>query len=374
MSVKPVKNKPGVWKIDYRPNGHAGPRIQREFTGTEANARALEMDLRRSSRRQPISVNPKLSTVMADWLDEYRNDHLPNTVRDCKNCMAHLVPFFGGFYFAEISPTVIEQYKRKRLDTKIIPARRKGETDKDYAARIADNPRTISKRTIEKELAYLSSFMTWAAEKGHTAPLAFRIKKFPANQTKAPLARPLHPDELNAVIAAMEPAYVPILLLMADAGLRRTEALTLPAENVDLKTGVIYVLGKGNKERLLPITSDRLRIALTTAKLKRPKGYLFLNPVTEKPYTTIRKALLKAAAAAGVERRVYHHLCRHTFGTQAMSGGLGLRTVQAMMGHSSSQVTELYTQLAASHMTAEATRFNEYLKATVKPSPKEKDH
>lgn len=371
MSVKQVKHKPGTWLIDYRPNGRHGKRIQREYTGTEADALALEMDLRRQSRRQTISVNPKLSAVMPDWLEEYRNNHLPNTIRDCKNCMVHLVPFFGGFYFAEISPPIIEQYKRMRLDTLIIPARRKGEGDKAYQERAAIETRHISKRTIEKELTYLSSFLTWSAEHHHTDPLPFRIKKFPRNQTKAALAKPLHPDELNAVIAAIEPAYVPILLLMADLGLRRSEALTLTAESVDLKSGLIYVLGKGNKERLIPITSDRLRAALTAAKKQTPKGYLFTNPKTEKPWYTIRKALLRAAAAAGIERRVYHHLCRHTFGTQAMSGRLGLRTVQKMMGHATSKTTELYTQLADSLMTAEAARFNAYLKATSTPDVKD---
>lgn len=332
------------------------------------------MELRRLSRQQPISINPKIAAVMPEWMEDYRNNHLPNTVRDCKNVLPHLVPFFGGFYFSELTPLLIEQYKRKRLETQIIPKRRKGENEEAYEKRKKAQTRTISKRTIEKELAYLSSFLTWAAEHHHCSPIPFKIKKFPKNQTTAPLARPLHLEELTGIIDAIEPEYLPILLLMTDLGLRRNEALKLKDPDVNLVTGQVYVLGKGNKERVLPITTDRLRAALTTAKARvielrkelkaakiEPTDYLFINPKSGQPWYSIRKAILRAAVAAGIDRRVYHHLLRHTFGTQAMSSRLGLRTVQSLMGHATAKTTELYTQLAGTLMEEEASRFNDFI-------------
>jgi site-specific recombinase XerD len=363
MAVRPKKDKtgaivPGVWIIDYRPKGRKGSRLRREFGNpdeprTESQALALEMELRRLSRREPVSlVNPKVSELLPDWKSDYRNHHEPSTVKDLEHCLVHLNSFFGTMYVAEIIPGVIEQYKTLRLEK-------------------------VKKRTINKELSYLSGFLKWCFENGHSSH-PVRVKLFPAKQTKAAAARPLHPKEVDALLSHLEEKYRLVFLLYNDAGLRRAEVLGggeykgLTTADIDLKFGLIYVRGKGNKERIVPITTQRLRQALKTRLDEGGSEWLCPNPKTKKPWYSIRKALLRAAGKAGIDRRVYHHLLRHNFGTHAAASGMNLRAVQEMMGHSTIKTTEIYTHMAP-YLQDEAAKLQKFLtKSTVGKKKKRK--
>jgi site-specific recombinase XerD len=375
MAVKPKTDPagesiPGVWIIDYRPQGRKGPRLRREFGSvdhphTKAEALALEMELRRLSRREPVSmINPKVYDLLGDWKQEYANDHEASTCKDLNCSLVRLVPFFGPLYLAEITPSLIEQYKGQRLATRVEPKRRKGESDTAYALRHTEQTRTISKRTINKELSYLSGFFKWAAEHRYCDPI--RVKLFPVKQTTAARARPLHPDEVNTLLEHLEPQYRLTFLLYNDGGLRRAEVLGggkylgIRAQDVDLGFGLLYVRGKGDKERIVPITTRRLRQSLEDALQTNRTGHLCINPHTGKPWYSIRKALLRAAEKAGIDKRVYHHLLRHNFGTHAVASGMNLRTVQEIMGHSTIKTTEIYTHMAP-FLQTESEKFSAFV-------------
>lgn len=348
MAVRPAKDKktgkikPGVYIIDYYPFGSNGERSMREYRVSEMEAYALEKEFRRISRKQPHSVNPKVYEILPDFQSDCKNEYLPNTFRDLKSCLVSLTKFFEGHYMSELCPGLIEAYKTERLAT-------------------------VKKRTINKELSYFSKFLGWAEDQGHWKP-DFKVKKFPAKQTKPDKPRIPTREEVNDMIAAIEPKYRLIMLLLYDGGLRRSEALNLKGEDVNLRSGIIYIKGKGDKERILPITTDRLREALETCW--KP-GYLSVNQKEtkrhgkERPYHGIRKALTRAAEEAGISQRVYHHLLRHSFGTHTMAAGVNLRAIQGMMGHSTSQVTETYTHLVEDYMVAEAARINAAVKQSL---------
>jgi integrase/recombinase XerD len=150
--------------------------------------------------------------------------------------------------------------------------------------------------------------------------------------------------------------------------MRRSEALTLKAEAISLKTNLILFTGKGNKERIIPIVTNRLREELERALEKVKRGYLFVNPKTSKPYYGIRKALIRAAEKAGIEKRVYHHLLRHSFGTHALAAGLNLRAIQGVLGHSTSKTTEIYTHLLGDYLSDEAKKFNLFIERNIRKS------
>jgi len=361
MSIRPKTDPagdpiPGCWVIDYYPLGRNGPRRRVQFgkpgePRTEGEALALEMELRRSSRRAPVStINPRFYDLVADWKREYKNDHTPATCKDLDCSLVHLVKFFGDLFLAEITPPVIEQYKTARLETKVKPKPRKSETAAEYQARLDAQPRTISRRTINKELSYLSGFLRWCEDNRYMSQRP-RVKLFPAKQTRAPQVRPLHPTEVTAMLAQLEPEYRLPFLLANDGGLRRAEILGggeyrgLQRHDVDLMNGILFVRGKGGKERIVPIITARLRAELEKACEQITTGPLCINPKTGKPWYSIRKPLLRAAKAAGIDRRVYHHLLRHNFGTHAVAAGVNLRSVQELMGHSTSKVTEAYTHM-----------------------------
>jgi site-specific recombinase XerD len=328
MAVRPWKNKqgeivPGSWEIDYFPMGKKGGRSRHKFEGKEEDAIVYEMELRRLSKRAPMSPTPKVSAVLPTWQHEYQNNHLPQTNRDMRVVLKHLVKYFSGLYLEEITPAIIEQYKAARRES------------------------GLSMRTINKELSYLSNFLKWCFERDHMSR-EIKPKRYPAKYTTS--AKPRIPtiDEINAMIAAIEPRYLPIFLLIFDAGLRISEAVNLKSADVDLKACELWIRGKGNKERILPIATPRLLKALTKATKERTQteeGWLFVNPKTKKPWYSIRKAIIRAGQKAGISQRVYHHLMRHSFFTHALAAGVDIRTLQIFGGHSTVKTTEGYTQL-----------------------------
>ncbi|NDY41275.1 tyrosine-type recombinase/integrase [Dissulfurirhabdus thermomarina] len=333
MSVRPHPTKgEGWWVIDYYPQGRRGKRVRVPFQGTEGEARALELELRRGPQLQNL-VAPAIKDLVPEWLRHCENNLAPSTCRDIVSALRVLVPFWGHLRPPQLTQGLAEQYKAARL--------REG----------------VTRRTVNKELSYFSSLLTWATRNGHMHPLPFRIPKFPPRQTRPPIPRPLSPEQVTRLLEALEPHYRLPVLLMADVGLRKSEALRLEAEQVDLARGILWIRGKGNKERIVPITTDRLREALEVALQDHPTGPLTRNPRTGRPYDSLKKALDRAGRAAGIPQRVHHHLLRHTFCTQAMVAGLDPRAVQAIAGHSDPRVTQIYTHIAAEWLQAEARKF-----------------
>jgi integrase len=170
----------------------------------------------------------------------------------------------------------------------------------------------------------------------------------------------LTPEQVTKVLDAIESEYRLIFLLMADAGLRRNEALHLRRDHVEFDHGVIFVTGKGSKERIVPITTDRLLAELE--KRRDIEGWLSVNSNTKRPFLTIRKALMRAGKRAGIGKHLYHHLLRHSFGTNATAAHLDLSSLQAIMGHSSPTTTGIYQHLAGEYLRQQGRKFNDMVK------------
>jgi integrase/recombinase XerD len=142
--------------------------------------------------------------------------------------------------------------------------------------------------------------------------------------------------------------------LLYGAGLRVSEAVGLDKAGVDLDDRVVRVIGKGNKERLVPIgrhAADALLRYLARGRPfldRRHRPELFLNArgggLTRAGAFLILRRL---AAGAGLEpERVHPHLLRHSFATHLLAGGADLRSVQEMLGHADLSTTELYTHVS----------------------------
>lgn len=330
MTVRPDPKRPGSFIIDCRPDGYKGKRLRQSFDGTYEEARKWELAL----MRRHIEVrDPAVITCLAiyrHWIVYYRTNRAASTAADAETCWKHLQPAFGKLRPKHITRDLIERYKMERKAAGVAP------------------------RTVNKELSYLSSMITWATENHFCERLPFVIRGFPAKMTKAPEPRPLTPEQVTRIYEAIEPRYRLAFLLMADAGLRRSEALHLRREHVEFEAGLIYVRGKGNKERLVPITTDRLLAELVARK--DTTGWLTVNQNTGKPYLAIRKALVRAAEKAGLAKHVYHHLLRHSFGTNATVAGFELSALQRAMGHSDPETTARYQHLAGEYLKAQGRK------------------
>jgi len=137
-------------------------------------------------------------------------------------------------------------------------------------------------------------------------------------------------------------------------GVRVSELLSLKVENLNLELGFIKVLGKGNKERLIPLGDYAMKFLKEYLKNIRPKlakvkskTYVFLNkkgePLTRQRFWQIVKEYAKKA---GIDLdKISPHVIRHSFATHLLQGGADLRSLQFMLGHSSLATTQIYTHL-----------------------------
>ena len=339
MAVRPKKDAQGnpvprEWIIDVRLEGSKGPRDRLPFYGTEIQAREFEIQLRRKTKASVHRIiSPTFLDALPEFLSAYKNEVAPTTANDFHWAWKRLEETFAKIPMANITPNLVEAYKAKRLEE------------------------GVKKRTINRELSYLSAMLRWAEDQRIIPPLSFRIKRFPKKQTISPIPVVHTPEEIHQVLQEVNPKKRTIALLLYDAGLRRAEACNLTGAQVDLASGIIRVKGKGGKERLVPIHTKRLAEALKEQIAQAGKGYLFINPVTQKPYQDIRRALRAASERADIDKPIYHHLLRHDHGTHAAMAEVDPRAVQQMLGHSNLSTTEIYTHIAGEFLKTQGKKF-----------------
>jgi integrase/recombinase XerD len=145
-----------------------------------------------------------------------------------------------------------------------------------------------------------------------------------------------------------------LLELLYACGLRVSEAIGLRAPQLNLEAGFVTVLGKGGKERVVPLgrhAREALEAYLTRERpgllRGRPSPFVFLGP-GGRPLTrqAVWKLVRTRARAAGLGTRVSPHTLRHTFATHLLGGGADLRIVQTLLGHADIATTQIYTHVA----------------------------
>ena len=155
--------------------------------------------------------------------------------------------------------------------------------------------------------------------------------------------------------------------VMYGCGLRVSELVTLRLSNLFFDDGFIKVVGKGNKERLIPIGTTAMKMVNLYVDgnrklLKIKKGeedYVFLNRrgahlTREMVFMLVKKWV----AAAGIDKTVSPHTFRHSFATHLIEGGADLRAVQEMLGHESITTTEIYTHLDQDYLRTNIALFH----------------
>jgi integrase/recombinase XerD len=175
----------------------------------------------------------------------------------------------------------------------------------------------------------------------------------------------LSPAQVEALLAAPDVTNAvglrdrTMLEVLYASGLRITELVTLELANVNQRQGVVRVIGKGNKERLVPTGEnalDWLSRYLCDARLSLlPAGGSVLFPsrlgrvMTRQ---TFWHAIKKYALQAGIQKNISPHTLRHAFATHLVDNGADLRAVQMMLGHSDLSTTQIYTHVAQQRLKA----------------------
>lgn len=229
---------------------------------------------------------------------------------------------------------------------------------RNYLAYLAEQG--IGKRSIARKLSAIRSFYRYLVREELLAdnPLEQTTspkldRRLPSFLTIEEMVRLLKAPDLTTPQGQRDRALIELLYA---AGLRVSELANLNQEQVNLDSREIRVWGKGAKERMV-LMGEPAAIALSNylsqgrPKLagKKVSGALFLNRnggrLTER---MVQKILSKYASKAGIDKRVYPHLLRHTFATHLLDGGADLRVVQELLGHTNLASTQIYTHVTRS--------------------------
>ena len=147
-----------------------------------------------------------------------------------------------------------------------------------------------------------------------------------------------------------------IIEMLYSSGVRVGELISIKIKDLDFKEKTVYILGKGKKARLLPVTSQAID-SIENYLMKRPGGkekdsIIFCNlkgePLTERGVQYIIDTL---AINCGIYRKITPHMLRHSFATHFLENGMNLRYLQALLGHSNLSTTEIYTNLSIEDLT-----------------------
>lgn len=227
--------------------------------------------------------------------------------------------------------------------------------------------RDYARRSIARKVSALRSLLRWAV-------LQRLIPANPAEDVAAPkldrpLPRVLRPPEAER-LCELPPDDDPVGLrdravieLLYGGGLRVGELCGLDLDDIDLRAGAVRVIGKGRKQRRIPIGGPALnalsaysvgaRAALLEGvEIPHEPHALFLNTRGGRLRPRSVRALLDRYTVSGGEARVNPHALRHSFATHLLDNGADLRTVQELLGHESLATTQIYTHVSTERLRA----------------------
>jgi integrase/recombinase XerD len=205
-----------------------------------------------------------------------------------------------------------------------------------------------------------------------------RVAADPSEDLRAPRAWPALPkyldlDEVDRLLAQPDtstPRGVrdkALIELLYATGLRVTELLSLKAADINLAAGYLTCIGKGDKERIVPLgesAADWVRRYIAEARpallKKRKSNWLFVNAKggTQLSRVGFWKVLKEYGIKAGVSRGLSPHVLRHSFATHLLERGADLRAIQMMLGHADLSTTQIYTHVLEARLRTVYDRFH----------------
>lgn len=209
--------------------------------------------------------------------------------------------------------------------------------------------------SISRKLASIRTFFEFLIRNGTIKSNPAKLVPTPKGEKRLPTF--LTVDEVVKLVETpgSENVYESrdraILELLYSCGLRVSELVGINLNNLDLISMSVKVLGKGNKERMVPLGSKACAAIKTYLSqrldLKPEDDYLFVNSRGGRLSTrSIDRIIKKYAAISGIPKNISPHVLRHTFATHLLGGGADLRAIQEMLGHKSLSTTQRYTHIS----------------------------
>ncbi|HWN97522.1 MAG TPA: tyrosine recombinase [Methylomirabilota bacterium] len=248
-----------------------------------------------------------------------------------------------------------------------------------------ESTRRLSSESVYLHIAALRAFYRFAenekllpANIAENLSLPRRWKRLPKALTNAEIDQLLKPLVVQTPAALCDQA---VLELAYASGLRISELCHLRLEQLHLEAGFITVIGKGNKERVVPVGQPAvaaLKNYLTTArprlvKPRSPANVFLTGRGSKFARETMWKHIKHRVKLSGVERNVTPHMLRHSFATHLLEHGADLRVIQELLGHAQINTTEVYTHVEGSRLREVHRQFHPRAKLEQKSKSKNPD-
>ena len=244
----------------------------------------------------------------------------------------------------DVPPTAVEEYMVERFLTHLLERKHK-------------------KSSQARELSGVKSFFNYllVTDKIESSPTEF----ITAPKSSRTLPDVLTVEEVERIIASVDDSTTKgrrdraMLELMYSCGLRVSELISLKLNDLFFGEGYIRVLGKGNRQRLIPIgrlAQEYVMLYLDDrgeqkGSSVRGEEYLFLsNRQSKLSRVMVFNIIRQATESAGITKSVSPHTFRHSFATHLLAGGASIRQVQDLLGHENITTTEIYTHLNPEHL------------------------
>jgi integrase/recombinase XerD len=244
------------------------------------------------------------------------------------------------------------------------------EHSRTLATQPDDTLRRLSSESIYLEIAALRAFYRYCENErllpvnaAENLSLPRRWQRLPKALTDEEIERLLTPPSVETPAALCDHA---VLELAYASGLRLAELRHLRLEQLHLEAGFVTIVGKGNKERVVPVGSKAVAALKRYLEAGRPRLVTPRTPAnvfltrrgTPFAPVTLWLRLKKRARWAGIQRNITPHMLRHSFATHLLEHGADLRVIQELLGHASISTTEIYTHVADDRLRETHRRFH----------------
>jgi len=223
---------------------------------------------------------------------------------------------------------------------------------------IHEQQRELSPYTVQGKVRALKAFASWLLREGYTTCNILASLKLPKTPQK--MIKPLTQDEIDSLICVQNPLAalgsrnIAILITFLDTGMRENELSGLYFEDAHIEEGFLKVMGKGSKERILPIGALEQKVLWRYVLHFRPQpasdlnNFLFLTLDGKRLQPNAIKLLLKRWGKKAGVPRLHAHLCRHTFATNFLIQKCGdTFRLQQILGHSTLEMVRRYVHYAS---------------------------
>ena len=244
------------------------------------------------------------------------------------------------------------------------------ERERALANQPKDSPRRLSSESVYLEIAALRAFYRFAENEkllptnlAENLSLPRRWKRLPKALTGREIERLLAPETPETPQGLCDHA---VLELAYASGLRLAELRGVRLEQLHLEAGFINVIGKGNKERVVPLGRKAVAALQRYLEAGRPKLVTPRSPAnvfltkrgTPFAAVTLWLRIKQRVRRAGISRNVTPHMLRHSFATHLLEHGADLRVIQELLGHANISTTEIYTHVAGNRLREVHRKFH----------------